>query len=207
MPHTRFAPALIALSLLLHGCAGTGTGSAPATPSAAAPVLSDRYVIGPGDSLQIFVWQHPEVSTQVAVRPDGRISTPLVEDMVAVGKTPTELSRDLEGSLAQYIRTPTVNVIVTSFLGTFGSQVRVVGQAAVPQALPYRQDMTVLDVMIAVGGLTPNAAGNRAKIVRRENEQTVEIKVKLNDLLNKGRIEANVAMRPGDVLIIPESFL
>ncbi|MCL4721059.1 MAG: polysaccharide export protein [Gammaproteobacteria bacterium] len=205
MPYSRFAPALIVLSLLLHGCAGTG--SAPATPAAAAPVLSDRYVIGPGDSLQIFVWQHPEVSTQVAVRPDGRISTPLVEDMVAVGKTPTELSRDLEGSLAQYIRTPTVNVIVTSFLGTFGSQVRVVGQAALPQALPYRQDMTVLDVMIAVGGLTPNAAGNRAKIVRRENDQTVEIKVKLNDLLNKGRIDANVAMRPGDVLIIPESLL
>ena len=166
-----------------------------------------EYVIGPGDTLQIFVWQHPEVSVTIPVRPDGRVSTPLVEDVVAVGKTPTQLSRDLEVQIGQYIREPTVNVIVTSFIGTFGNQVRVVGQAVQPQAIPFRQDMTLLDVIIQVGGLSPNAAGNRAKIIRRSGSQEQEIPVRIQDLLNDGDTSRNVPMQPGDVLIIPESWL
>lgn len=191
-------------TLVLAGCASQSPESLAA---GSAPSTSDQYVIGAGDTLQIFVWQHPEVSVTVPVRPDGRISTPLVEDMQSVGKTPTQLSRDIEKALGEYIRAPTVNVIVVNFVGTFGTQVRVVGQAESPKALPYRQDMTLLDVMIAVGGLTKTAAGNRAKIVRRANGKEVEIPVKIDDLLNKGKVSANVTMSPGDVLIIPESYL
>jgi polysaccharide export outer membrane protein len=193
---------LATLAATLGGCASTPT-AAPAV--AAGP--SGDYVIGPGDTLQIFVWQHPEVSVTIPVRPDGRISTPLVEDVPAVGKTPTELARDLEGRIGQYIRSPSVSVIVTSFVGTFANQVRVVGKATAPQAIPYRNGMTLLDVMIQVGGLAETAAGNRSKIIRREGDQQVEIPVKVGDLLNKGRIGANLAMQPGDVLIIPESRL
>ena len=146
----------------LAGCQSSGTSRTLMAEEPAMP--QSEYVIGPGDTLQIFVWQHPEVSVTIPVRPDGRVSTPLVEDVVAVGKTPTQLSRDLEVQIGQYIREPTVNVIVTSFIGTFGNQVRVVGQAVQPQAIPFRQDMTLLDVIIQVGGLSPNAAGNRATI-------------------------------------------
>jgi polysaccharide export outer membrane protein len=192
--------------LALLTASGGARADEPAATAVQAP-LPDEYVIGPGDTIQIFVWQHPEVSVSVPVRPDGRISTPLVEDMQAVGKSPTALARDIELALGEYIRAPKVNVIVTNFVGTFSTQVRVVGQAAQPQAIPFRQDMTVLDVMIQVGGLADNAAGNRAKIVRRNGGKTQEIKVRLDDLLNKGRIAANVVMRPGDVLIIPESRL
>lgn len=191
-----------ALAAALGGCA-----SAPTAAPTAAATPSGDYVIGPGDTLQIFVWQHPEVSVTIPVRPDGRISTPLVEDVPAVGKTPTELARDLEGRIGQYIRSPSVSVIVTSFVGTFANQVRVVGKATAPQAIPYRNGMTLLDVMIQVGGLAETAAGNRSKIIRREGDQQVEIDVKVGDLLNKGRIGANLAMQPGDVLIIPESRL
>jgi polysaccharide biosynthesis/export protein len=192
------------MTLFLAGCVGQSAQSLAAN---SAPDNPDQYVIGAGDSIQVFVWQHPEVSVTVPVRPDGRISTPLVEDLQAVGKTPTQLSRDIEKALGEYIRSPTVNVIVTAFVGTFSTQIRVVGQAELPKAIPYRQDMTLLDVMIAVGGLTKNASGNRSKIVRRSNGKQIEIPVKIDDLLNKGKISANVAMRPGDVLIIPESFL
>lgn len=189
----------------LAACQSTGpTKPVPATATAATPT---EYVIGPGDTLQIFVWQHPEVSVTIPVRPDGRISTPLVEDMVAVGKTPTQLARDLETAIGQYIRAPTVSVIVTNFVGTFNNQVRVVGQALEPKAIPYRQDMTLLDVMIQVGGLSKTAAGNRAKIIRRENGKEEEIRVRLSDLVNDGDISKNVRMHPGDVLIIPESLL
>jgi polysaccharide export outer membrane protein len=141
------------------------------------------------------------------VRPDGRISTPLVEDMVAVGKTPTGLARDIEKALGEYIRSPTVNVIVSSFVGTNSTQVRVVGQAASPQSIPYRNGMTLLDVMIQVGGLSKTASGNRAKIVRRSGGKQTEIPVRIGDLLNNGEISANLTMQPGDILIIPESFL
>jgi polysaccharide export outer membrane protein len=164
-----------------------------------------EYRIGPGDTLNVFVWRNPEISITVPVRPDGKISTPLVQDMVAVGKTPTQLSRDLEVALSEYIKTPQVNVIVTGFVGTFTEQIRVVGMATEPMALSFRQNMTLLDVMIEVGGLAPGAAGNRATVIRRSSGQEIEIPVRLGDLLNKGKIAANISMRPGDVLIIPES--
>jgi polysaccharide export outer membrane protein len=190
--------------LLLAGCAS----SPPPVEEGVAPTRSiAEYVIGPGDTLQIFVWQHPEVSVTIPVRPDGKISTPLVEDLLAVGKTPTQLARDLEGRLGEYIRAPSVSVIVSGFVGTFENQVRVVGQAAQPQSIPYRDGMTLLDVMIQVGGLSSTAAGNRAKVVRSVDGKQAEIKVKVADLLNRGRIDANIPMRPGDVLIIPQSRL
>lgn len=203
--NTRLVMGLLVLaSTALAGCQSSGS-TKPVTATPAAP--QSEYVIGPGDTLQIFVWQHPEVSVTIPVRPDGRVSTPLVEDIVAVGKTPTQLARDLEGQIGQYIRTPTVSVIVTNFVGTFSNQVRVVGQAASPQAIPFRQDMTLLDVMIQVGGLSENAAGNRAKIIRRSGGRQEEIRVRIQDLLNEGDISKNIAMQPGDVLIIPESRL
>lgn len=196
---------LVVLSTALAGCQSSKGGKPVVAADPVAP--QSEYVIGPGDTLQIFVWQHPEVSVTIPVRPDGRISTPLVEDVVAVGKTPTQLARDLEGQIGQYIRAPSVSVIVTNFVGTFSNQVRVVGQAAAPQAIPFRQDMTLLDVMIQVGGLSETAAGNRAKIIRRSGGQEHEIRVRIEDLLNDGDTSKNIAMEPGDVLIIPESRL
>jgi polysaccharide export outer membrane protein len=194
----------VLVSAVLAGCQSTGS-TKPETLVPAAP--QSEYVIGPGDTLQIFVWQHPEVSVTIPVRPDGRISTPLVEDVVAVGKTPTQLARDLEGQIGQYIRTPSVSVIVTNFVGTFSNQVRVVGQAASPKAIPFRQDMTLLDVIIEVGGLSDKAAGNRARIIRHSGGQEQEIPVRIQDLLNNGDTSRNLPMQPGDVLIIPESWL
>lgn len=196
----RFAVGLVCL-ILLSACA-------PASSTRTSPVANlpqSEYTIGPGDTLQVFVWEHPDVTVTVPVRPDGRISTPLVQDMVAAGKTPTQLSTDIETALSEYIRSPQVNVIVTQFVGAFGTQIRVVGKAALPQAIPYRQSMTLLDVMIEVGGLAEYAAGNRAKIIRREGDTEIEIRVRIHDLLNKGKTSANVVMRPGDVLMIPES--
>lgn len=167
---------------------------------------ANGYRIGPGDQLEIFVWRNPEISAKVPVRPDGKISTPLVEDMIAVGKTPSKLARDMEQVLETYIKNPAVNVIVTDFKGVPGEQVRVVGQAVNPQAVPFRQGMTVLDVMIAVGGLSEFASGNRAKIVRKIDGQIVEFRLRLDDLLNKGRVNQNVKIEPGDVIFIPESL-
>lgn len=177
--------------------------------AAAAPntgVTSDTgYMIGPGDTLDIFVWRNDELSKSVPVRPDGKISTPLVEDMVAVGKTPTQLARDIEAVLAQYIRSPKVNVIVSEAISA-NRQVRVVGQAVSPRALPFHEGLTVLDVVIAVGGLSEYAAGNRAKVVRAvPNGKPKEIRVRLGDLLNKGDLSSNIELEPGDVIVIPES--
>jgi polysaccharide export outer membrane protein len=191
---------LFGLALTATGCVGTGKKTA--TPGAER--TTSEYRIGPGDQLQIFVWRNPEVSVTIPVRPDGRISTPLVEDMVAVGKTPTQLARDLEKALAKYIRTPLVTVIVTNFVGVFREQIRVIGQATTPKALSYRDNMTLLDVMIEVGGLTPDAAGNRAKLVRREGGKETVLQVRLQDLM-EGDISRNVAMRPGDIVIIPQT--
>ncbi len=174
-------------------------------PETAAAGKSSGYLIGPGDTLDVFVWRNPELSVTVPVRPDGRISTPLIEDMEALGKTPTELARDMEAKLAEFIRSPRVNIIVKSFVGTYSEQVKVVGEAANPRALSYRERMTVLDVIIEVGGLTEFASGNRAKIVRWEGGEQVEIKVRLKDLLNKGKLSENIVMKPGDVLVIPRS--
>jgi polysaccharide export outer membrane protein len=187
---------------LLAGCGGqTKVIEAPVQP-AQAP---SEYKIGAGDTLQVFVWNHPELTVTVPVRPDGVISTPLIEGVPAAGKTPPELAKDLEKALSEYVRNPTVSVMVTSFVGAYSDQIRVVGQAAKPQALPFRANMTVLDVMIAVGGLAEFAAGNRAVLVRQEDGKQLRIPVRLNDLLDKGDISANLPMRPGDVLIIPES--
>ncbi len=200
----RALTAVLAVGYLAAGCASADyeAGELPQE----VTTQSDEYRIGPGDALQIFVWDHADLSTGVQVRPDGKISTPLVEDLQAAGRTPTELARDIESVLSEYVRSPVVTVIMQGFQGESQQQVRVVGQAAQPSAIQYRQGMTVLDVMIEVGGLSEFAAGNRSKIVRKVNGESVEIRVKLDDLLNDGRIEENVRMLPGDVLIIPESF-
>jgi polysaccharide biosynthesis/export protein len=164
------------------------------------------YLIGPGDNLDIFVWRNPELSINVPVRPDGKISIPLVEDVPVTGKTPTQLARDLEGELAQYVQEPIVTVIVTGFSGPFANQVRVVGEATAPTALPYSDTMTLLDVLIMVGGLTEFADGNRAVILRSVDGEPRRFGVRIDDLLDEGDPTANVPMLPGDVLVIPESF-
>jgi polysaccharide export outer membrane protein len=187
--------------VLLLGMLGSHAG---AQEPADAP--SSDYLIGPGDLLQVFVFGQPELSVTVPVRPDGRVSTPLIEDLQAVGKTPTQLAREMEQILSEFIRTPKVNVIPKEFVGTFGNQIRVLGQATQPQSLPYRDKMTLLDVMTEVGGLTKFAAGNRARVVRTVDGETKEIRVRLQDLLNRGKMKENMAMRPGDVVIIPEAI-
>lgn len=172
-----------------------------------AGVPDSQYIIGPGDRLHIFVWGNPELSVDVPVRPDGRITTPLVEDVMATGKTSSELARDIEKELARYVKTPVVTVTVTEFVGRYSEQIRVVGAATQPKSLPYRRNLTLLDVMIAVGGLSEYAAGNKANVVRKtEDGATTKIHVRLDDLLNEGDISQNLVMRPGDILIIPESF-
>jgi polysaccharide export outer membrane protein len=198
---------LAAASFSLGACAVPAAEAPPqAPPAAPAGASADPdYVIGPGDTVQVFVWRNPELSVTVPVRPDGKISTPLVEDMVAVGKTSSELAREIEKVLAEYIRSPQVNIIVTNPVSTF-SQIRVIGEVTNPQPVPYRDGLTVLDVVLAVGGMTEFAAGNRAKIVRKSPEgKDVEIKVRLEALV-KGKISENVDVKPGDVLIVPESF-
>jgi polysaccharide export outer membrane protein len=191
------------LALAAAGCAGNSYKSVPA--AAPQTAAEQEYHIGPGDQLSVFVFNHPELSVDVPVRPDGLISIRLAEDVPAAGKTPTQLARDLEIRLAEFVRTPKVNVLVTSFRGSLADQIRVVGAAAKPQSLPCRANLTALDVMIEVGGLGQFAAGNRARIIRRRGDQQLEIPVKLDDLLNDGKLEANVPMQCGDVLIIPES--
>jgi polysaccharide export outer membrane protein len=178
---------------------------APGAP-AAAPSDSREYVIGPGDSLKIVVLQNPQLNADVPVRPDGKISTPLANDVVAVGKTPTQLSKALEAVLSEFVRAPNVSVIVSNPVSIF-SQVKVVGQAVSPRAIPFRNGMTVLDLVIEVGGLSQYAAGNRAKIIRPNPQGGArEIKVRLGDLLNKGKVSENVTLEPGDILVIPETL-
>lgn len=196
---------ILVASILIVGCASSGSTVSKEEAEAVAAVETE-YRIGPGDALRVFVWEHPDLSLDVPVRPDGKISTPLIEDMVAEGKTPTQLADDMEAILKDFIRGPVVSVIVQEFKGQFSEQIRVVGQANKPQALSYREGITLLDVMIEVGGLTQFAAGNKAKIVRRQGGNETEIPVRLADLMKKGVIAQNTTMRPGDVLIIPESF-
>lgn len=193
---------LVALVLCFGGCARTYL------PLSAVPEDSTdfAYLIGPGDNLRIDVWRNPELSGIVPVRPDGKITTPLAEDLPASGKTPTQLARDVEKFLEKYIQSPVVTVIVTGFIGPYTQQVRVIGEAAKPQALPFRENMTLMDVMILVGGITDFAAGNRASILRSEGGKTQRFGVRLIDLIRRGDLSANVAMRPGDVIIIPQSF-
>jgi polysaccharide biosynthesis/export protein len=173
-------------------------------PVAASGAASAAYVIGPGDTLQVFVWRNPELTATVPVRPDGKISTPLVEDMVAVGKTSSQLARDIEMVLSQYVKSPQVNVIVTVPVSAY-SQIKVIGQVQKPQSLSYREGMTVLDAILQVGGLAQYAAGNRSKIVRTVNGKVTEIQVKLNELVNRGDMKQNISLLPGDVLVVPES--
>ena len=174
-----------------------------------APVVASspdyRYRIGTGDSVNVIVWRNPELSQTVAVRPDGRLTMPLVEDLPALGRSPTELARDIEKALSKFVRDPVVTVIVAGASGPFGEQIRIIGEATRPQALPYRQDMTILDVMIAVGGLTDFADGNKTVLVRGA-EHGKMYTVRLNDLIKRGDISANVDVKPGDVLIIPQSW-
>jgi len=198
---------LIVLAVAVTACGSSRPSYKAAEVSeTSAAAQSSEYSIGPGDSLQIFVWDHGDLSTNVQVRPDGKISTPLVEDLQAAGRTPTQLARDIEGVLKEYVRSPVVTVIMQGFVGEGAQQIRVVGQAVSPSALQYKQGMTILDVIIAVGGLSEFAAGNKAKVVRKTADGEVEIRVKLNDLLNDGDTEQNIRMMPGDVLIIPQSF-
>lgn len=195
------AGAAVSLLVLLAGCSGPRFPAAP--PQAASPDY--KYVIGPGDALQIVVWRNPELSQGVTVRPDGRLTTALVEDLVAMGKDPTSLARDIEKELAKFIRDPVVTVILNSGVGPYSEQIRVVGEAAKPQALAYRQKMTLLDVMIVVGGITDFADGNRA-VIMRASEGNKQYSVRLRDLLKRGDVSANVDVKPGDVLIIPQSW-
>lgn len=191
--------AIITATLLVNGCSNL-----PPAPAQAAANQPD-YLIGPGDNVNIVVWRNPELSMSVPVRPDGKITTPLVEDVPASNKTPTELARDLEKALGKYIQAPVVTVIVTGFVGPYSQQIRVIGQATRPQALPYRNRMTLMDVMIAVGGITDFAAGNRAKLLR-SSENNTQYGLRIDDLLKSGDLSANVEVRPGDVIVIPESW-
>jgi len=200
----RFArAALLALAAVgIAGCAGTG--NLPPAPVTAAS-QDYTYIIGAGDSVNIIVWRNPELSMTVPVRPDGKIATPLVDELLAQGKTSIELARDIEKVLGKFVRDPVVTVLVTSFVGPYSEQIRVVGEAARPQALPFKQKMSLLDVMIAVGGLTDFASGNSA-IIMRGSEGNKQYSVRLKDLIKRGDVSANVEMKPGDILIIPQSF-
>ena len=214
MPNTKLVRLLATtalVSLTLGGCVGMGGGGTthlpPANFVANQEGPGEDYIIGPLDELTIFVWRNPELGAHVEVRPDGRITTPLITDMPAVGKTPTMLQQDIQLQLSQYIQDPLVSVIVSKFAGTYSQQIRVVGATAKPASLPYRANMTVLDAMIAVGGLNEYAAGNRAKLIRYDkgSGKQREYALRLGDLLKHGASNANVMLMPGDVIIIPES--
>lgn len=197
-------------SLALSGCASGGGGQQlpPASFVSLQEGPGEEYVIGPLDELTVFVWRNPELGAKVQVRPDGRITTPLITDMPAVGKTPSMLAEDVRLQLSQFIEEPLVSVIVNKFAGTFSQQVRVVGATGKPASIPYRANMTLLDAMIAVGGLSEFAAGNRARLIRfdKESGKQREFALRLGDLLKRGDSRANVMLTPGDVIIIPESM-
>ena len=194
-------------TLLLAAClpllAACGSSFPPAPAKVASPEYS--YAIGPLDALSIIVWRNPELSTTVPVRPDGKVSVPLVEDLPAIGKNSTQLARDIEKAMSKFIRDPVVTVLVTNFNGPYSEQIRVVGEATRPQALAYRQNMTLLDVMIAVGGLTDFADGNNASVLRTSGDNR-QYRVRIKDLIRRGDVSANIEMKPGDVVIIPQSW-
>ena len=193
--------AIVGAALVFLGACASGHPQAPAV--AASPEY--KYVIGPGDVLNIVVFRNPELSMTVPVRPDGRIAAPLVDDLLAMGKDSTTLARDIEKALEKFIRDPVVTVVVTTFVGPYSEQIRVVGEAAKPQVLPYKQKMTLLDVMIAVGGVTDFADGNASTILRTA-EGNKQYSVRIRDLLKRGDVSANVEMRPGDVVVIPQGW-
>lgn len=206
---THLITGLVVAILALGGCAGTSSGPQlpPASFVATEEGPGEEYIIGPLDELTVFVWRNPELGANVQVRPDGRITTPLINDLPAVGKTPSMLAADIKIQLSQYIEEPIVSVIVNKFAGTFSQQVRVVGATEKPASIPFRANMTLLDAMIAVGGLSEYAAGNRARLIRfdRAGGKQKEYALRLADLLKKGESKANVLLMPGDVIIIPES--
>jgi polysaccharide biosynthesis/export protein len=200
----RLRSAMLGATITLLAACGSTSGQHPPAPvSAMAGDYS--YIIGAGDSLNIIVWRNPELSMSVPVRPDGKISTPLVDELLVQGKTSSEVAREIEKKIGTFVRDPVVTVIVTGFVGPYSEQIRVVGEAAKPQFLAYKQKMTLLDVMIAVGGLTDFADGNAATILR-SSEANKQYSVRLGDLIKRGDVSANVEMRPGDILIIPQSF-
>jgi polysaccharide biosynthesis/export protein len=197
---TLRSAAALAVLLAISACQSLP----PPPPPAATAKASSEYVIGSGDKLDIFVWRKPDLSANVPVRPDGRISIPLVPDLVAVGKTTTELAHEIEQRLKKYVKDPVVTVIAQSFVGPFSRQIRVIGEAANPHAIPYRANMTLLDAMIEVGGLTKYAAGNDAVLVRQVDGKQVSYSVHLDSLIRDGNVSANVPLEPGDILIIPQ---
>ncbi|MEO9462893.1 MAG: XrtA/PEP-CTERM system exopolysaccharide export protein [Marinomonas sp.] len=212
LPSSRAAylsTAGVAALTLLGGCSSVAQQELPSASSTAIQgSQSEEYVIGANDELSIHVWRNPELSAdKIRVRPDGRLTIPLVRDMPAAGKTPTMLQEDIRLQLSQYIENPIVSVIVNEAVGSFDQQVKVVGSTAQPLAIPYRAKMTVLDAMIAVGGLGEFAAGNRSKLIRQDRRtgKTAEYRLRLSDLLRKGDSSANVLLMPGDTIIIPES--
>ncbi|MGA3400986.1 MAG: XrtA/PEP-CTERM system exopolysaccharide export protein [Acetobacteraceae bacterium] len=209
IPVSLVAAIALMACALLAACATPGPAAgAPAAPGQPVSTNGNEYVIGAGDSLSVFVYRNPDLSEPgVAVRPDGRISTPLIDDITAAGKTPTQLAHEIEERLKKYIQDPTVTVIVRSFIGPADRQIKVIGEATDPQAIPYRDGMTLLDVMIAAKGLTKYAAGNRAVIIRRDADgKQATIHAHLSDLMKNGDISQNVTMQPGDTLIIPQSW-
>ena len=201
MPHHRLGWVLIGF-LVLSGCS-SGGGPIPADECPEPAGGAGDYIIGAGDTLQIFVWRHNELSSTVPVRPDGKVSIPLVEDMVAVGKTPTELARDIEVLLAEYLRTPKVNIIVQN--QGAGNRVQAIGNVNQPQSIPFREGLTLLDVMIAVGGLDDFAAGNRSNVIRKVDGETYECRVRIKDLMEDGDVVNNISIYPGDVIIVPQA--
>jgi len=195
---------LVSMSVMFVGCANFSAPKYPPAPVLAA-TADYNYIVGPGDNLNIIVWRNPELSMAVPVRPDGKVTTPLVDELVAQGKTSTQIAREVEKALAKFVRDPIVTVLVTGFVGPYSEQIRVVGEAAKPQALPYKQKMTLLDVMIAVGGLTDFADGNSASILRAADGDK-QYTVRIRDLIRRGDMSANVEMKPGDILIIPQGW-
>lgn len=205
VPHLKIMRWLGCLAVVFSIFSFSGCKTYPSL-SSDEKYISHDYLIGPGDTVDVIVWRNPEVSMAVPVRPDGKITTPLVEDLPASGKTSTQLARDIEQALSKYIQQPVVTVVVTDFVGPYTEQIRVIGEAAKPQALPYREEMTLMDVLIEVGGITDFAAGNKARIIRNVDGKQQQFAVRLDDLIRDGDISANVPMRQGDVLVIPESF-
>lgn len=209
---TRMIMGVSVAAVALTGCASAGGKRGPELPPASFVSQQEgpgeEYIIGPLDELSVFVWRNPELGAKVQVRPDGRITTPLITDMPAVGKTPAMLAEDIKLQLGQYIKDPLVSVIVNKFSGTFSQQIRVVGATGKPSSLPYRANMTILDAMITVGGLSEYAAGNKARLIRTDKGtgKQSEYSLRLDDLLKRGDSSANVKLEPGDVIIIPESM-
>jgi polysaccharide export outer membrane protein len=199
---TSSVAALLTCLIFFSACSGSG-GTVPSSTCPEPAGGAGDYIIGAGDSLQIFVWRHDELTSSVPVRPDGKISIPLVEDMIAVGKTPTILARDIEAQLAEYLRTPKVNIIVQN--QGAGNQIQVIGNVREPQSLQFRKDLTLLDVIVAVGGLDDFAAGNRGKVVREINDELIECNVRIEDLVEDGDVQYNINIYPGDVIVVPQA--